>query len=237
MMSLIFTGMADKRELLLHLSQLFAASGKRTLLVDATERQTYRYAIGKIDKNMPVVEFCGFDIADGFFSDDSLRSYLIRAGTPIESYDFVIYDLEKLSFSSDEAWLETKWIIWVSSFERYEIERSKEWFRMLFAMYPSLEGMTVSKVFINQVECRINPSYIQSLVEGLPIVWEEESFEIPWDENAYALRIENEHYRTLQPKRLSRHYKKALLSLSERVCGWNTSEARRAMRHAERRRA
>ncbi|AWB44860.1 hypothetical protein DCC85_11945 [Paenibacillus sp. CAA11] len=237
MRSWIFTGISDKRDLLLYLSRLLAVSGLRVLLVDATERQTYRYSISKLDKHIPVTEFYGFEVADGFFSDEGLREYLEQQGTDIKSYDIVIYDLEKLSFGSTEIWLEAESVWWVSSMDRFEVERSTEWFARLLQMYPKLQGIFIRTVFLHHLDCRISPEYVQMLASGLPVKWSEEPLTIATDELAYAAKIENGHDRAISLRRLTRTYKKSISQLVVQVAGWKGAQAKRALKLAERRKA
>lgn len=235
----IFTGISDKRELLLYTSKLLAASGYRVLLIDATEQQKYSYSIGTIDSNLPLVEFCGFDIAIGFVTMGTLNHYLNEHEITIECYDYVLLDLERLSFTSVDIWLAANEVVWVTSFERFALERSVEGFERLFKKFPVLEGIKIRTMYVDSVESDLNcnESFIHTFVHKLPIIWHSNSITIPWNEMNYAIRLENEHYRTLSIRRLSRSYKRALTSLVADLTRWDRPAIKKALRVAERRQA
>lgn len=236
MESWIYAGVSDKYEILLHVSRLLAAAGAKVLLVDGTERQVYRYSIGQTDKSKPITEFWGFDVACGFFTSDSLKQYLAEQEEGIGHYDIVIYDLEKLTFCAEEDWQSAKGIYWVSSYDLFSLERSGEWFRLLFSKYPALEGMAVGIIFIRLVDSRIQEAYVRSFMEFLPITWKGESLKVPFSEGNYSLQLENEHNHTLRIKPFTRDYKRAIKQLAENMSGQQPTTTRSLLRSSTRRR-
>ncbi|WP_138493477.1 hypothetical protein [Paenibacillus pinistramenti] len=235
MESWIYAGVSDKHDLLMYVCRLLAASGAKVLLVDGTERQLYRYSIGQPDKSMPITEYCGFDVACGFFSSESLKVYLNEQTSALEHYDFVLYDLEKLTFCDEEDWRISKGVFWVTAFERFAVERSAEWFKLLFSKYPSLEGLACGLVFIRYVESLIEETYIRMLIQHLPLEWEEEAVKVEWSERDYGVQLENEHNRALHMKPLSRSYKKAITILADRISGKSPIQTRSLLRSTARR--
>ncbi|WP_223066250.1 hypothetical protein [Paenibacillus caui] len=237
MESWIYTGVSDKHDLLLYVCRLLAAAGSKVLMVDGTERQIYRYSIGQADKSLPITEYYGFDVACGFFSAESLKQYMMERETPLKHYDYVIYDLEKMTFLGEEEWALANGIFWVSTFERFAVERSVEWFKLLFSKYPGLEGISMGMIFIRYVESLIEEQYIKTVVDRLPVKWDEHAVKVPWDERNYSLQLENEHNRTLQIKPLSREYKKAIKLLTEKMSKKDSITTRSLLRSSARRRA
>ncbi|MNX00534.1 hypothetical protein D3C86_300440 [compost metagenome] len=233
----IFAGVSDKRELLLYLSKILTANGHRVLLVDATEQCKYKYSIGVHEDEMPLTEFCGIDIASGYANALELYSDLDRNGESELSYDYILYDLENPGFCGQDIWAEASAIVWVTSFERYALEKSREQFTKLLGQYPELQGMKVRRVYVQSVDSHLSEQYIRSFVSSLPIVWDEDFIEMPWDETNVAVRLESEHARTIGIKRITRSYKKALKELVEQLTEWDRPLTRKALRFAERRRA
>lgn len=224
----IFTGTADKRDLLLYICKVMASSGRRVLLVDATEAGKYRYCIGGITESLDITEFNGFDVA--------------RAGAPAlvdadENYDFCLYDVNLVANTNEWIWNCAERIVWVSSYDRYEIVHSFDFFSKLFTTWPHLQRMQVLPVFTRTMDSYVTEPYVMSFMEPLPIDWMITDIRIPWDENNAVVQVENEHAQTLRMHRITRTYKRAITQLISQLAGWEFKTVRKAFRIAERRRA
>lgn len=241
----IFTGKSDKRDLLLYMCKVLTAAGRRVLLVDATEGRKYRYSISSTKGDVPTVEFNGFDVALGLtwnelYSLDTLRQHCHHYGITSDygkDYDYVLYDMESLTLSTSELWLHADQVLWVTSFDRYEVESSAEWFRRLFMNWPQLDGIRIRPVYIRTVESYLHEDYIIAFMEGLPINWEPDAIWVPWDETNVAAQLENEHSGLLSMKRISRSYRRAILGLLHILMEEDKVAVKRALRIAERRQA
>ncbi|MDQ0087775.1 hypothetical protein J2T12_001181 [Paenibacillus anaericanus] len=233
----IFAGISDKRDLLLYLCKLLTVSKYRVLLTDATEGRRYSYSIGNLDPTLQLTEFCGFDVTTGLSSTELWEEELTEAGKHSAVYDYMLLDMDSLMLSSIDPWLSADEILWVTSFDRYEVERSSEWFRRLFLKWPELQGMKVRPLYIRTVESNLNEEYIMGFMEDLPIVWNEDPIWIPWNENNMAIQLENEHSNLLRMNRISRSYQRALVTLLQQLVGLRTTDVRRAFRQAKRREA
>lgn len=233
----VFTGISDKHELLLYLCKIMTSTNKKVLLTDATTTGKYGYSIGSIDSRLRLTEFCGFDVAAGFTSEHELEKEVFELGSLSGVYDYLLLDINVADCGCYDVWHTADQIVWMTTFERYDIEQSKRWFEMLFKKYPDLKGMRVQPVYIQAVDSRLDHKYIMSCMEELPITWNEEAIVVPWDEVSIAIHLENMHTQNLKIHPISRQYKKALMTLVEHLAGWDKSESRKALRIAERKRA
>ncbi|MNO54743.1 hypothetical protein D3C76_452230 [compost metagenome] len=223
MKSWIFTGKSDKRDLLLYLCKLLTASNQRVLLVDVTDIRKYRYTIGSAAANLSLMQFSGFDISDGL--PDLTQT----------AYDYVLYDVESLYIGLN-LWESADQMVWVTSFDRFEVESSAEWFRLLLIRWPQLANIEVLPVYVRTVDSFLTSDYIMSFMEGVSINWNDNIIRIPWDENNVAVQFENEHAQLLNMQGISRSYKRALRQLMEQLTGWGKTESKNALRIVERRR-
>ncbi|MEF2967268.1 hypothetical protein V3851_15630 [Paenibacillus sp. M1] len=223
--SWIFAGKSDKRDLLLYMCKVLSGAGRKALLVDMTDGRKYRILTGNGKPALPVTEFGGFDIADGIGAADTA------------SYDFCLYDTEMLQFGSCGLWERADAVLWVTTYDRYEVECSAQWFGHLLNRWPQLANMAVRPVFVRTLDSFLTADYILGYMEELPIRWNRDYIKIPWSESNEALQMENEHAQTISIGRISRAYKNALLTLVADLAGWSAPETKRALRHAERRRA
>lgn len=233
----IFAGLCEKNDLMLYLSKILASTGKRVLLVDGTLQQKYGYGVGDHQHSLRVVEFEGFDIACHFVTSMAVEHHLQINGESLDSYDYVLYDIETLHFASRHLWLAAEVRVWVSDYERYNLERGKGWLEQLFNEHGLPEELTFQRMLINGVDCRLEAHYLWAYFEGGPFRWTGESLILPWDELSAAVKLENEHYHRVHLGPLSRNYKKSLCRVVEQLTGWESVRSRRAIKEAGRMRA
>jgi hypothetical protein len=229
----LFVGKSDKRDLVLYLCSILAAAGSRVLLTDGTEGGKYRYSISGGDSHLPLTEFYGFDVATSFVPTKQSNE-----GTFIANeYDYELQDVDLLHGLTPELFASSDEIVWVTSFDRYEVEASAQWFRSLFHLWPQLRGMAVRPVFIRTVDSGVNSQFILGLIDDLPLKWRSPELCIPWNESNLAAQLENEHTQRLRLGSFSRSYKRALRQLLRELAGWDPASAKRAVRQTVRRQA
>ncbi|KAA8785981.1 hypothetical protein ABIE27_001838 [Paenibacillus sp. 4624] len=233
----IFAGLCEKNDLMLYLSKILASTGKRVLLVDGTLQQKYGYGVGDRQQSLQVVEFEGFDIACHFVTSMTVEHHLQISGESLDSYDYVLYDIETSHFASRHLWLTAEVRVWVSDYERYNLERGKGWLEQLFNEHGLPEELTFQRMLINGVDCRLEAHYLWAYFEGGPFRWTGESLILPWDELSAAVKLENEHYNRVHIGPLSRNYKKSLCRVVEQLTGWESVRSCRAIKEAGRMRA
>ncbi|WP_342551448.1 hypothetical protein [Paenibacillus sp. FSL R7-0652] len=233
----IFAGLCEKNDLMLYLCKILASTGKRVLLVDGTLQQKYGYSVGDHQQSLRVVEFEGFDVACHFVTSMAVEHHLHVNGERLDSYDYVIYDMETSHFASRNLWLTADVRVWVSDYERYNLERGRGWLEQLTAEQELPKDLAFQRMLINSVDCRLEAHYLWAYLEGSPFHWTGEPMILPWDELSAAAKLENEHHRCVQLGPLSRNYKKSLCRVVEQLTGWERVQSRRAIKKAERMRA
>ncbi|MGG0822393.1 hypothetical protein ABE099_05905 [Paenibacillus turicensis] len=233
----IFAGISDKHEFLLYLSKILSSANKKVLLADATMSGKYGYCIGSTECKLRLTPFCGFDVAAGFKNERELEKEIFELGGLAGAYDYLLIDINDLHCGCYEAWYSADAIVWMTTFDRYDIEQSKQWFQKLFKKWPDLKGITVKPVYIQAVDSHLSHEYMMNLMEDLAISWDPEPIIVPWNETNIALQLENTHTQDLKMQPITRAYKRGLVSIIEYLVGWNTRATRRVLRVAERKEA
>lgn len=229
----IFAGICDKSDLLMYLCKILTNSGKRVLLIDAAYEGKYTHCIGRLDPCMSITEFAGFDVAIGFKDYEEVKHHLER--TAEREYDYFMIDAEKESFLKPDDWNRADAKIWVSSFEVAGLMKAASWLKNLSTTYKDQGGLQFHRVYLNVIEDLTDDEYIESYLGTAHIRWMDEPVRVPWDELAFALKIENEHTGRLRIKPLSKSYKKALVELVQRLTEMENRQIRRTFRQTERR--
>lgn len=123
-----FIGFYDKKDILLNIGKVFSYLGIRTLIVDATMVQRMRYIVPNVSANGSlsyVSEYQGTDVAVGFMNLGQIAQYL---GTSQLNYDFVIIDSDNIQTIYSFMIPNFKKIFYVTSYDKFEVEKSKELF-------------------------------------------------------------------------------------------------------------
>ena len=123
-----FIGFYDKKDILLNIGKIFSYLGKKTLVVDATMMQRMRYIVPKVSANNSITyvsEYQGTDVAVGFMNLGQIAQYL---GTNQLNYDFIIIDSDNIQTMYSFMIPSMKKIFYVTSYDKFEVEKSKELF-------------------------------------------------------------------------------------------------------------
>lgn len=123
-----FIGFYDKKDILLNIGKIFSYLGKKTLVVDATMMQRMRYIVPKVSANNSITyvsEYQGTDVAVGFINLGQIAQYL---GTNQLNYDFIIIDSDNIQTMYSFMIPNMKKIFYVTSYDKFEVEKSKELF-------------------------------------------------------------------------------------------------------------
>ena len=123
-----FIGFYDKKDILLNIGKIFSYLGKATLIVDATMMQRMRYIVPNVSANNSITyvsEYQGTDVAVGFMNLGQIAQYL---GANQLNYDFVIIDSDNIQTMYSFMIPNMKKIFYVTSYDKFEVEKSKELF-------------------------------------------------------------------------------------------------------------
>ncbi|BFH62179.1 hypothetical protein [Paenibacillus azoreducens] len=231
----IFAGICDKSEMLMYVCKLLASAEHSVLLVDATEKRKYPYYIGRLDEQLQITDFSGFDVACGFEDATGLEAYLHSAGGSLEKYDYVIFDLELPDFCSSEIWRKASALIWVTDYGIWTLEKGSCWLEAAVHRHFGAEAVPeFNQVVIHAVDDWFGSTYLEGYFNRLPVYWLDDPVIIPWNELDFSLKLQNEHMKKVRMKPLTRGYKRNLCLLMQKLTDWDQKQMNRILRIAER---
>ena len=227
----IFAGLCSKVDVMLYICKVLSSSGHKTVLIDATDHQFLSYSLGHPGMCKGMIEFEGFDIAYGFHTEDEVQHYLVQDEQSLEHYDYVIIDTDNKNFLHDTSWQKANARIWVSNYERYTLQKGKQWLQQL-CQYVS--PICFHLLFINDVDCALDKRCFLHSLEQTSVVWKGVPIFLPWDEWVQALKIENEHNYTIKFYQLPKNYKKKIGEIIVQFTNWSPQQIHKAIKDAER---
>lgn len=230
----MFAGMCDKSDVLLYLCTLLSSANQKVLLVDGTDTHKYPLYIGQLDRPLAITEFMKFHVACGFTSQMELEIHLRKEGVDQDKYDFVIYDIENVTFCSIDTWNVATACTWNMDYGIWSFHKGTEWMNDWIQHTPALTELLFQRIYVLTVDCLLEHIFMDSSRDRWPVKLTNESIVIPWDEVDTTLKLGTEHVRELRIKPLSRRYKRVLCRLIEQLTPLDQSQIKRALLQVER---
>ncbi len=226
-----FLGACSKHELLLYIGKLTGEMGIKTVVVDATSNQNYKYVVPLIGEKMNITEFDSFDVAFGFSQLDDLSKQLIQQDENMNHYELMLVDIDSIEQLSK--WETSEQTYLVTNFERFTVRKNIE---LLENYFSNIGEREVQPIILPFITCNINFTDLEAEVAHLPIIWGEEVIEFWYDERDYEASVQNQYANRISFKGITKQTKKNLLKLTTQISGANEKELNKAIRKATRRR-
>ncbi len=210
----LFLGSADISDLLVYLSKFLQTAGRRVLLVDASAEGFIRYNTPIITNEEGVSEYDEFDIGYAFTDFMAMKQQLDYE----QQYDHVLVLCSQPDFITEYDLESFKQRFVVASPERRSLEKAIELMSFILNQRdPKLPRVPFCRLFVQQVDSGLAEDYMEQLLGQLPIVFEESSFMIPFDEADYMQKIVNQNSNTVSIKRISRPLRTAIQQMAGNV--------------------
>ena len=225
MKQILVIGHYDKTDFMMYLGKMLSMDHK-VLLVDATRHRDYEYVFPKVDDSLTLHTHDQFDVMEDIHSYEDLQHKLSAS-----EYDFVLIDCN--DENKLESWPTADFVYVVTSYENPVIQKNVNLIRAYFQGEKlSAVNMPVTKV-IYEVSNHLDETYMNSLLDDLPITWKESLIYYP-DERDQTLKIINQYKSTVMVKRMSNSYKLVIKQVVEFILGQEMSKVNALWKRAER---
>ncbi|MFD1886677.1 hypothetical protein [Paenibacillus wenxiniae] len=217
----LFLGAADISDLLIYLSKFLQMAGRRVLLVDASTEGFIRYNTPIIANEEGVSEYDEFDIGYAFTDFAEMKQQFDEE----QQYDHVLVLCSQPDFIRMNDLESFKQRFVVISPERRSLEKVMELMGVMLEKRDVTQPrIPFCQLFVQQVDSGLAEDYTEQLLGYLPIVFEESSFTIPFDEADYMQKIMNQNSSTVSIKRISRPLRTAIQQMAGNVSELDNQE-------------
>ncbi len=173
-----------------------------------------RYIVPTIEPSKTyITEYEGIDVAVGFKSIESIKSYL---GIPEQNelvYDIALIDVDMTETVISYEIETCEKIYFVTSFDMYSIRRGIE----------SISGVksiiSATKVLFSKEAKKAENEYINYLSSGSNINWENEIIYMPFELGDQTVIYKNQRVAKIKLKGLTSQYKEGLLYITNQIIG------------------
>ena len=173
-----------------------------------------RYIVPTIEPSKTyITEYEGIDVAVGFKSIESIKSYL---GIPEQNelvYDIALIDVDMTETVISYEIETCEKLYFVTSFDMYSIRRGIE----------SISGVksiiSATKVLFSKEAKKAENEYINYLSSGSNINWENEIIYMPFELGDQTVIYKNQRVAKIKLKGLTSQYKEGLLYITNQIIG------------------
>lgn len=209
-----FIGAYDKIDLIMYISKILVATGKKVIVIDSTINQKAKYIVPVIKPTMSyVTEFEGIDVAVGFNNLNEIKEYL---GMPLHAeldYDLALIDMDNYDGIEEYDMINAEKNYFVTSFDAFSLKRGLEILSGLKQI------MKLTKVLYAKGATKEEDDYLNYLSLGYKVEWEEERVYFPFEVGDQSVIVENQRVAKIKFRKLSNQYKESLIYIVQQILG------------------
>lgn len=209
-----FIGAYDKIDLIMYISKILVATGKKVIVIDSTINQKAKYIVPVIKPTMSyVTEFEGIDVAVGFNNLNEIKEYL---GMPLHAeldYDLALIDIDNYDGIEEYDMINAEKNYFVTSFDAFSLKRGLEILSGLKQI------MKLTKVLYAKGATKEEDDYLNYLSLGYKVEWEEERVYFPFEVGDQSVIVENQRVAKIKFRKLSNQYKESLIYIAQQILG------------------
>ena len=209
-----FIGAYDKIDLIMYISKILVATGKKVIVIDSTINQKAKYIVPVIKHTMSyVTEFEGIDVAVGFNNLNEIKEYL---GMPLHAeldYDLALIDIDNYDGIEEYDMINAEKNYFVTSFDAFSLKRGLEILSGLKQI------MKLTKVLYAKGATKEEDDYLNYLSLGYKVEWEEERVYFPFEVGDQSVIVENQRVAKIKFRKLSNQYKESLIYIVQQILG------------------
>lgn len=207
-----FIGAYDKIDLIMYISKILVATGKKVIVIDSTINQKAKYIVPVIKPTMSyVTEFEGIDVAVGFNNLNEIKEYL---GMPLHAeldYDLALIDIDNYDGIEEYDMINAQKNYFVTSFDAFSLKRGLEILSGLKQI------MKLTKVLYAKGATKEEDDYLNYLSLGYKVEWEEERVYFPFEVGDQSVIVENQRVAKIKFRKLSNQYKESLIYIVQQI--------------------
>lgn len=228
---ILFVGTCNKEHILLDTGKLLTFAEKNVLVIDATFHQRLTRLLPYSDAQDFFHQIDGIYIGTAVNSPKEVSHYADRMQQEGAECDFVLLQSDSPVFLDPSLYDD---VVGVTKQERDTIKGNIELFRILVS-HSSKRTLTMHHILTDHTSCSIEESYIRHAYSEFPIIWEEPSWVIPFDEVDYGIHVDNQFRGKFSMRGLSKSYQEVLYDLLARLTELDKQAIKSIRKFAKRR--
>jgi hypothetical protein len=241
MKSVGFVGKIDKTELVEYVAKFISALGKKVIIIDATLNQKTRHTIPVIinteTQGQYVVQHDGIEVAVGFSNILELKKHLLSKGEDFTEFEYILIDTDIEEMCEEYDFKSANNLFFITSFDKMYINKSTDLLKYICATKrkEDPEGQVdAAKVLMYSVVNTTDSRYIDQLTENLPVNWNHQIVNVPYDDGDLSVNIQNQYSNRIDFRYLTPQYKKSIMQIVSLITGENINMLKKVLKNIDR---
>lgn len=231
-------GYVNKTDFVINLAKTFMICNKSVLVIDGTAESRFKYTIPALEtkEKAYVTQYDGIDFAVGFKNMHDVENYICKNELNIGLYDYILIDTDNGdSYEGMRARGYDKTYFFVE-YTNMSIAKNTELLKTLLIYKPLDKNLALTRVLFRYYVTRASEKYYENKLIGFPIDWNENAYDMPYDDVDRIADIESQQSGLIQ---VNKHTKTFISIISDMVSemeeGLNSGEVRKKIKEYVRR--
>lgn len=214
-------GTRNKTDLAIFLANAVVGQGKRTLIVDCTKDQLYKYGFGPIENSKSqMFEIQGVDVLTARVSSwEDVVQASRKENSDVTQYDVVILDFDYFAPLQGE-WGKFDRTIYTGDNDRFAINRDVELLHQYLDMFG--EDQPIQHIHFESAY-HVPTGYLELLMNNR-IEFKDLYYEIEYDDRLESIRQSMQHNRIIPHNKIAKDYRVMVNEIVASLYGVTTTE-------------
>lgn len=241
MRSVGFIGKTEKTDVVLYIAKMISAMGSKVIFIDATSTQKTRYTVPYIDignvQDQYVTEFDGVEVAVGFNNILELKKYLLSKGEDFSEFEYVLIDTDVEEMCEEYDIKSANKTFYITTYDKMHVAKGIELLKYLCATKRKEDPdgeLNITKILMYTHVNSAHVKYMDQLTENLPIVWNQNSVTLSYDEGDLSVGIQNQYSNKIDMKYLSAQTREGIIGAVEMITGEDKNKLKKVLKNIDR---
>ena len=188
-------GYVNKTDFVINLAKAISYTGKTVLVVDGTVEERMKYTVPSltIKEKEYVTQYDSIDFAVGFKNMHDVENYICKRELNIALYDYILLDIDNPTAYENFRSRGINKTYFFVEYSNISMSKNQELLKTMMIYKPLDKKLELTKVLFKYYITRASETYYENKLIGFAIDWNENSYELTYEDQDRIADIEAQH--------------------------------------------
>lgn len=231
-------GYVNKTDFVINLAKALNYMGKTVLVVDGTVEQRLKYTVPSLTVNEKayVTQYDSIDFAVGFKNMHDVENYICKRELNIALYDYILLDIDNPTHYENFRARGINKTYFFVEYSNISMSKNAELLKTMMIYKPLDKKLELTKVLFKYYITRASETYYENKLLGFAIDWDENSYELNYEDQDRIADIEAQHSGIIDIMRHTKMFVNLVAEIGSDILKDTTSnELKREIKNSSRR--